>query len=152
MKKHIIALSGAAMLLVSAIPTVAYASNFADTSFVFTFYNPNSLPTYVQNENRPKEDSTSSYMKCNTAVGIYGGTSGYTYKATVHGSSSISGGLADCYYGSSHSKTESLTANTTKYLTNYVKETGHAYANIYCEPGKYTYNTKYSGVWSPDSI
>ncbi len=151
MKKKLIALGTAAFMLVGAFPAVNYASNWADQAFTFTLVSDGSS-RYVAEKNQLKLDDSSVYMKCTSSVKTSTSSSEGGYYGTAHGSSSDSGGLMDCFSGSKHSETYYFSAGTTKYMTNYINETGHIYANIYCVGGKYLRYMQFSGVWSPDSI
>lgn len=125
------------------------ASNYADTSYTFSFATGGNV--YATKLGREKQDSTSSYMKCNSYVHTASNGSGSTYYGTVHGGMSASGSYTNPVYNGNSSKRYSFTSGTTRYMTNYVHEASYTYANIYCESG-YTNHTSFSGVWSPDSI
>lgn len=135
MKKKFIAF---ALCLMMAIPVVgvgaAYAGNYTDTAFQFDFRNGGSWVT----ASRAKQDYTSSYMKCTRSGG------GLSYKATAVARS----GSSIIYVGS---PTYSFTTGTTRYLVNYVKESGYNYASIYATPNSSAAYTAI-GLWSPDSI
>lgn len=138
------------LMLIGVIPTTVMANNYLDTTWVFEVsYTGGS--GYVDRTNRVKEDTSSSYMKCDSYVKTLSTGCGNTYIGIVHGSNTTSSNLADRYAGSNHSRSYIFAAGSTIFMINYVKEAGCDFANIYCE-SKYTTCARFSGVWSPDSI
>lgn len=151
MKKKLAALGSAVLMLAGAFPAINYASNWADTDFSFELISEGSS-RYAVSINRLKTDDSSVYMKCTSSSRTSTNSSEGGYYGTAHGSSGELGGLTDCFSGSKHSKTYFFSAGTERYMTNYINETGHIYANIYCVGGKYLRYMNFKGVWSPDSI
>lgn len=138
-------------MLAGAFPAINYASNWADTDFTFELISEGSS-CYAVQENRLKMDDSSVYMKCTSSSRTSTNSSEGGYYGTAHGSSDEVGGLLDCFSGSKHSETYAFSVGTTRYMKNYINETGHIYANIRCVGGKYLRYMQFKGVWSPDSI
>ncbi|MCI8824600.1 MAG: hypothetical protein HFH63_01700 [Lachnospiraceae bacterium] len=151
MKKKLAALGTAVLMLAGAFPAINYASNWADTDFSFELISEASS-RYAVSINRLKTDDSSVYMKCTSSSRTSTNSSEGGYYGTAHGSSRELGGLADCFSGSKHSETYMFYEGATRYMKNYINETGHIYANIYCVGAKYLRYMNFKGVWSPDSI
>lgn len=119
----------------------AYASNYHDTKFEFSFENGGSDET----EARAKEDDSYVYIKSTSCDGEDVGFRAYAYGC----------------YSSDKSDGESLTPSggssivyadgVEHRITNYVYETGRTYAYVVADLMG-NESVGYYGVWSPDSI
>ena len=148
--KKLTAIAATSALIVSCIaPTGVLANNYSDTAWTFSIATGGNA---YASEGREKQDSTSAYMKCNTMTHNGGTTgSGNSYYGTAYGSTSLNGTYSNCMYNGKTSTRYLFTSGTVKYMTNYIKESNHSFARIWCESGYTSYAT-FTGVWSPDSI
>ena len=115
----------------------AYASNYTDTKFEFSFEYGNTCETGV----RAKEDKSSVYIYCTQNEGDDCGFNAYAYGCDSYGrdgSECKSNGYS-IYYG------------TKRKMINYIKEDGKNYAYIKGDLKAYD-AVYYGGLWSPDSI
>ena len=115
----------------------AYASNYTDTKFEFSFEYGNTCETGV----RAKEDKSSEYIYCTQNEGDDCGFNAYAYGCDSYGrdgSECKSNGYS-IYYG------------TKRKMINYIKEDGKNYAYIKGDLKAYD-AVYYGGLWSPDSI
>lgn len=115
----------------------AYASNYTDTKFEFSFEYGNTCETGV----RAKEDTSSVYIYCTECEGNDCGFNAYAYGCDSYGrdgSECKSNGYS-IYYG------------TKCKMINYIKEDGKDYAYIKGDLKDYD-AVYYGGLWSPDSI
>ena len=108
----------------------AYASNYHDTKFEFSFENGGSDETVA----REKKDDSYVYIKSTDCDGCYSSDKSDGESLTPSGGSRIV--YAD---GAEHR------------ITNYVYETGRTYAYVVADLMG-NESVGYYGVWSPDSI
>ena len=128
----------AVMVMTAGAMVTASANNHGDQDF--SYYNLDDHEGITGF--RDKQDSTSSYMKCNHTNA--------RYEAWVIGKYNREYATArnDC----SHGYTYKFATGTTKFLKNWVYENGYDQASIcsiWSNPGTYV---NANGVWSPDSI
>ena len=149
--KKSVAVVTAAMVLAGSFGTMGVmANNHTDEDWRFSVATGGNV--YASKEGREKQDTSSCYMKCNTCTHTGGTTgSGNSYFGTAHGAVTKDSTYRNCIYNGKGSTTYSFTPGTTKYMTNYIKETSNSWAKIWCESGYTSYAT-FTGVWSPDSI
>ena len=139
--KRIVALLLMIALVFSAGIIVVQAGNTSDTSFSFGFYTGTN-PT-ADTATRNKDDSSGSYMKCNS---VNPTTASYTAK--VFGVSS-SGTKYDCALASYTFKSGTIVQSMKNNVraSGYTKACIRAYASF--PSGVPGYSA--SGVWSPDN-
>lgn len=136
-KKVIGTLLLSAMVVSMLGDTCAFANNWKDKDFSFSF---NNAQKYTKA--REKEDTSKLYMKC-TSIG-----SNRSYTAHAVGCTSAdSKNNVDCSRGYTYTF---ASAGTYHYMTSWVKENGYKYARIAANPN-YGYKFTASGVWSPDN-
>ncbi len=135
--------------LVAMSPLFAKANNYEDTSWSFTVGEYGNTGLIVK-EGRRKEDASSSYIKCNNYYGLQY-SKGTSFQATAYGSNSEIGGFINCVYNGKSSTTYTVTSGSEYRMTNYIKEAGYSYGNIYYN-ASFNRNIIFVGVWSPDSI
>ena len=118
----------AVMVSVAGVQGVtAYASNYSDTKFEFSFEYGNTCETGV----RAKEDTSSVYIHCTEYEGNDCGFDAYAY-----GCDNYNGDGSQCFSGRN-----SIYYGTELKMINYIKENNKDYDAVY-----------YGGLWSPDSI
>ena len=115
----------------------AYASNYSDTKFEFSFEYGNTCETGV----RAKEDTSSVYIYCTEYEGDDCGFNGYAYGCDNYdkAGSECKSNRYSIYYG------------TELKMINYIKENNKDYAYIKANLKDYD-AVYYGGLWSPDSI
>lgn len=112
----------------------AYANNYPDSPYNFTFNTASNQTAF-----RPKQDDSSSYMRCEYAQ--------RAYTAHVISRSTQTGANVDCSYG----HTYQFNTGSKHFMINSVWETGYREGAIYATRNfGYSYNA--NGQWSPDSI
>lgn len=151
-KKNIIKI--AAIVFLAAVIIVmnssfAEANNHQDEpwSFETGLYGGTGL---IVESGRNKTDTSSVYIYCNERID-FSGAKGSSFSATAYGSNTAKTGYINCVYNGKSSKTYFIQKGTTQFMINYIREAGYGYANIHYD-AIYNANTKFSGVWSPDSI
>ena len=105
----------------------AYASNYSDTKFEFSFEYGNTCETGV----RAKEDTSSVYIHCTEYEGNDCGFDAYAY-----GCDNYNGDGSQCFSGRN-----SIYYGTELKMIAYIKANLKDYDAVY-----------YGGLWSPDSI
>ncbi len=135
MKKKILALSLISLIIMLyASVSMVNANNSSDTRFRFMFFSD-----MYNTELRPKTDTTSSYMSCESTP--------YSYRAHVY-TFDGAGNTVDCSYGHYYV----FNAGTTRYLINNVKENGYSSSGIMGKRLYYGVAYSATGLWSPDSV
>ncbi len=141
-------------LLIVAVITVAVvnsdeasANNWQDTAYTF-YFSVSQNATYVASSGRTKQDTSKVYIMCNYAYepNVSGSL---RFNAQAHGSNNSSSGFAACTYNGHSTPTYTIYKNTSKYMTNYIRETNKTYANIYVS--KNGMQATFKGDWSPDN-
>jgi hypothetical protein len=137
MRKRLVGLALCLALTASMMGSAFAYASYENSDFNFTFDG-----TLQNTSTRPKDDYTSSWMQVQSI------TSGKQYIASAQARSSWSSG-SNVDVGS---PAYTFGSGTTRYMVNYIKESGYSLAGIraaqyYSDPTFYA-----SGVWSPDSI
>lgn len=126
------------MMLLSAMAISVSASN-TNSGFNYNFNGSTKLTM-----TRVKENNSSMYMYCQSANTSYLGSA----RGTINGEK-----YWDCSYNwnvtGSTKKIYSFTANTARFMYNYVIENGYSRAAISASTSA---GGSASGVWSPDSV
>lgn len=126
---------------------ISNANNYKDTEYVF-YFTAGKEKGYVDSVGREKMDYSKTYIMCNYAYEPYV-EGDLKFTAQAHGSNSSGSGFATCTYNGHTTPSYVIHKDTSKYMTNYIKETNKKYANIYVK--KNGPAATFRGKWSPDN-